>query len=192
MTSLVPPSDLLYGAEGVDLVFGGDTVVSRGTLAVSKAGVTLTGEDGSEYAFTFPQILLHAVCREGVERPSLFMQVEGGLQRGLEEDRDTQDEGTSPPSDVYLIPSDESSLDEIFAALCTGAELNPDVDGDGDIGDAPGMILNGGGSLGGAIEVEGGPMLDETAMMERLSAYDRLLTTGQPIVEGQFDDAENV
>ena len=32
--------------------------------------------------------------------------------------------------------------------------------------------------------------MDEAVMMERLSAYDRLLTTEQPIVDGQFDDAE--
>ena len=146
--------------------------------------------EASAYAFTFPQILLHAVCREGVERPSLFMQVEGELQRGLEEPRDTQGGDSSPPADVYLVPSDESSLDEIFTALCTGAELNPDVDGDGDVGGAPGMIFGGSGSLGETIEGESGPVLDESVIMERLSTYDRLLTTGQPVVDGQFDDAE--
>ena len=107
-------------------------------------------------------------------------QVAGALHTGDGGDAES-------PSEVYLIPSRASDVDDIFEALCTGAELNPDVGGDdGDDANGGGMWFSG---AQGTVGEEGAPM-DEAAMMEQLAAFDRLLVSGPAVVDGQFDDAE--
>lgn len=180
-----PTPGVIYEIKGVDFQVDGETLVAGGLLVVFVDSVVLSGPsaggDGKErYAFTFPQILLHAVCREGVERPSVYMQVEGVEDGG--------DGDAASPSEVYLIPRDAGSVDDIFTALCAGAELNPDIGGadDGDDGNGGEMWFNGAQDMAS----EDGAPMDEAAMMERLAAFDRLLVPSPAIVEGQFDDAE--
>jgi hypothetical protein len=181
-----PPPDVLYAIKGVDYQMDGETLVAGGSLVVFADSVELTGPsaggDGKErYAFTFPQILLHAICREGVERPSVYMQVEGAEDGGNGD--------AAPPSEVYLIPRDAGVVDKIFTALCAGAELNPGIGGadDGDDGNGGEMMwFNGAHDMAS----EDGAPIDEAAVMERLAAFDSLLVPSPAIVEGQFDNAE--
>lgn len=176
------PLDIIYMTQSVDLQIDGKTRVAGGSLTVLKDRIELVKTNGSDrdlYAFTFPQILLHAVCREGVERPSVYMQVED-----IEEDGDGDPESAS---EVYLIPSQASDVDDIFGALCTGAELNPDVGGDDDEAvNSEGMWFSDAQGMVG----EDATSMDEATIMERLAAFDKLLVPSPAVVDGQFDDAE--
>ena len=126
------------------------------------------------------------MCRdlESVPSPCVYLQVEG--YPTPKKDMGGSD-GTECWSncELHLVPSNPSILDDIFSALCTGAELNPDADGVED--SEPNKIFFGSAS---SDEIEGEPVLDDASIQQRLSAYDRLLENSQGIVEGQFDDAD--
>ena len=153
--------ELLIAVDGVELQVAGEAV-GHGALSITSRSVQwAAAKGGASRVFSYPRVLLHAVCRDknSVPRPCIFLQIE--------------EEDDSTCTEVHLVPDDPEVLDRMFAALCQGAELNPDESSAADSG-------GGGEDDGGMVWMNGS---DE----EKLDAFDRLLLTNP--TPGQFDDA---
>jgi len=121
-------------------------ITTGGLLTISSASFRWQKADENlDYEYKWQNIMLHAVVREDVEKPRIFIQLDDN-------------------SEVHLTPA-EDVCDDIFAAMCKAAEMNPDEESKDD--------ENGGWFTRG----------DDDA---KLAGYDALLSGAIP---GQFDDA---
>ena len=77
------------------------------------------------YAIEYPNIALHAVCRDpdAFELPCIFCQL--NIQ-DCEDESATDAENATVISELRLVPANATSLDAIFAAMSACAELHPD------------------------------------------------------------------
>jgi len=128
------------------IVLGNRTTQPVGTLYITtKRLIWLSDVDKQKgYAVDFLSISLHAVSRdpEAYELPCIYAQIETAESDGygdeLEDQNSTNDENLdlSQVTEIRLVPSDPSTLDNIFKVLCACAELNPEpvgeLEGEGD------------------------------------------------------------
>lgn len=91
-----------------------------GKLIITSQRLIWKGENDLEFIVEIPFIVLHAISRdlEGFPIPCIYCQF----------DDKTSFLGKSETDEVYLIPKDESLLQDIFDALSKAAMLNPDPD----------------------------------------------------------------
>ena len=138
----------LYTLSNVAITIN-STTTNSGTITISQPSLRWQNTD-LDYEYKWTSIMLHAVCREGVDQPKILIQLEDNTE-------------------LYITPSTDV-CDDIFAAMCTAAELNPEEDDDNET-NGENVWFNQGD--------------DES----KLAAYDALLSMNG-IVNGQFDDAE--
>ena len=149
MTTFATDEDTpLYTLDNVSITVSSAATTAGGLLTISQPSLRWQLND-IDHEFAWHTIMLHAVVREGVPQPQIFLQLEDNTEIHL-----------TPQTDV---------CDEIFAAMCKAAELNPDDE-----------------------QVDEGEDNNEGSMWFRqdndtkLAAYDDLL---QGVVPGQFEDA---
>ena len=148
MTTFATDEDTpLYTLDNVSITVSSAGTTAGGLLTISQPSLRWQSPD-VDHEFAWHAIMLHAVVREGVPEPQIFLQLDDNTEIHL-----------TPQTDV---------CDEIFAAMCKAAELNPDK------------------------QVDEGEDNNEGSMWFRqdndtkLAAYDNLL---QGVVPGQFEDA---
>lgn len=122
------------------IVLGNRTPEQLGTLYITtKRLIWLSDVDKQKgYGVDFLSISLHAVSRdpEAYPLPCIYAQIETAESDGygdeFEEQNSTNGENIdlSQVTEIRLVPSDPSTLDNIFKVLCTCAELNPEPDGE--------------------------------------------------------------
>jgi nucleotide-sensitive chloride channel 1A len=122
------------------IVLGNRTPEQLGTLYITtKRLIWLSDVDKQKgYAVDFLSISLHAVSRDpdAYQLPCIYAQIEtvesDGYGDELEDQNSTNGENLdlSQVTEIRLVPSDPSTLDDIFKVLCTCAELNPEPDGE--------------------------------------------------------------
>ncbi|KAK6926361.1 Protein ICln/Lot5/Saf5 [Dillenia turbinata] len=133
--------ELVHGQTQVSIALGNRPPFSPGTLYISTKQVVWLSDVEREkgYAVDFFSISLHAVSRdpEAYPAPCIYTQIETGDEEdeeGLEpsdsESNDTLD--LSKITEMRLIPSDPTQLDVLFEVFCECAELNPDLEQDGE------------------------------------------------------------
>ena len=152
-----------------------------GTLFVTTRRVlwlTLAGGDGAGgYAFAYPAIGLHAVCRDptgsGFDAPCIYLQVDG-------DDGANNDGEEGGPVEVRLAPADVGKLEDVFEALSACAALHPGPD---DSDEEGGGVM--GGMMGGGLGMMGGLGLGDGG----LGGLGNGTHDGGP-VPGQFDDPD--
>jgi hypothetical protein len=172
------------------------------------------------FAFLYPSIALHAVCRDpdAFVDPCVFAQLTDGRLNDDDDDDDDGDEGeeegagagaggasssSSSVREVRFHPRGEAFLDPIYNALSECAALHPDADGDDDDdgeggggmagGGMWGMMMSmlGGGGGGSAVGGMGGDGEGEGLLSPSAAAQlERLDAMLQDGVDGRFDDAE--
>ncbi|KAJ9164080.1 hypothetical protein P3X46_023695 [Hevea brasiliensis] len=134
--------EIMHVQPSVAIVIGNRSPESPGTLYIStKKVVWLSDVDRAKgYAVDFLSLSLHAVSRdpEAYPSPCIYTQIE------TEDDGDESDNSDSENNEVLdlskvtemrLVPSDPSQLDNLFQIFCECAELNPEpVDEDDEEG----------------------------------------------------------
>lgn len=82
----------------------------------------------------FESISMHAIANgaDAHAGVSIYIQLDAGDYDDYDNDNDNDNNGDNDTTNVYpemsLIPSDPHLIEEIFRALCDGAERNPDPD----------------------------------------------------------------
>lgn len=126
--------ELIRVQPSVSIVVGTRAPESPGTLYISsKQVVWLSDVDRAKgYVVDFLSLSLHAVSRdpEAYPSPCIYTQIE------TEDDDEDVDEGSdnesvealdlSKVTEMRLVPSDASQLDNLFEIFCECAELNPE------------------------------------------------------------------
>ena len=98
----------LYTLDNVSITLE-STTTEGGLLTISK--LSLRWQLNSvDHEYLWNNIMLHAIVRDNVPQPRIFLQLEDNTEVHL-----------TPPKDV---------CDDIFAAMCKAAELNPDDEAD--------------------------------------------------------------
>eukprot|EP01018_Ginkgo_biloba_P019762 Gb_09109 [translate_table: standard] len=122
------------------IVLGDRSPEQPGTLFITtKRLVWLSDVDKQKgYSVDFLSISLHAVSTdpEAYPLPCIYAQIESmetdGYGDELEEPDSVSDEhlDLSLVTEMRLVPSDASTLDNLFRVLCACAELNPEPNGE--------------------------------------------------------------
>uniref|UniRef100_A0A7N0V4K2 Chloride conductance regulatory protein ICln n=1 Tax=Kalanchoe fedtschenkoi TaxID=63787 RepID=A0A7N0V4K2_KALFE len=125
--------EFMHVQPGVAIALGDRSPDAPGTLYITtKQVVWLSDVDGARgYAVDFLSISLHAVSRdpEAYPSPCIYAQIETGAD---EDDSEGSDLESNEPHDLSsitemrLVPSDPSQLDNLFEIFCECAELNPE------------------------------------------------------------------
>ena len=149
-TSVVTPLPLSGAAPGSLILLDGEVVrheesntqlvLNSTTVGSGKLFVTtyrlawvpdVAGSQG--YAIEYPNIVLHAVCRDldAYSKPCIFCQL--NADEGSDNDDATASVGgASTISDLRLIPASAAALDSVFEAMSACQALHPDIDDDED------------------------------------------------------------
>lgn len=125
--------ELMHVQPGVSVVLGNRPPESPGTLYIStKQVVWLSDVDREKgYAIDFLSLSLHAVSRdpEAYPSPCIYTQIETEADEEDSEGSDSESNETldlSKITEMRLVPSDDSQLDNLFEIFCECAELNPE------------------------------------------------------------------
>ncbi|PON89452.1 ICln [Trema orientale] len=125
--------ELMHVQPLVSVVLGNRPPESPGTLYISTKKVVWLSDVDKEkgYAVDFLSLSLHAVSRdpEAYPSPCLYTQIETGSDEDESEDSDSETNGVvdlSKITEMRLVPSDPSQLDQLFEIFCECAELNPE------------------------------------------------------------------
>lgn len=132
--------ELMHVQPSVAIAVGSHQLESPGTLYIStKRVIWLSDNDVTKgYAVDFLSISLHAVSRdpEAYPSPCIYTQIEIEDDEGSEsEESDSElveDVNLSKVTEMRLVPSDPSQLDNLFDIFCQCAELNPEPNEDGE------------------------------------------------------------
>ena len=141
------------------------------------------------FAAPFTSVTMHAVSRGGgdggFDRPCIYAQVEGappdgvktgGEEKEKEEEEEEEDGGGGggvgvddfdEMTELRLVPTDPSALDDVFNTMSECAAMNPDDDDDDDDGGG------GGGGGGFYYDEAGGFYYDEAAVANGAGAAER-------------------
>ena len=144
----------LYTLDNVTLTTTDSTPQTNGVLTLTKSSLRWQKLE-FQHEFSWLNIMLHAVVRKDVDHPRIFLQLDDNTE-------------------IHLTPHNDV-CDEIFAAMCKAAEMNPDIsdvtaEGNHDDDESDGVWFGGDNE-------------------SKLAAYDQLLSMGNgSIVPGQFDD----
>jgi nucleotide-sensitive chloride channel 1A len=163
---------------------GDDVVGTVGTLYLTTRRVVFFPDaaGAAGFAAPFTSVTMHAVSRGGgdggFDRPCIYAQVEGAPPDGVktggeetekEEEEEEEDGGGGggvgvddfdEMTELRLVPTDPSALDDVFNTMSECAAMNPDDDDDDDD--------DGGGGGGG-----GGFYYDEAAVANGAGAAER-------------------
>ncbi|KAK3147813.1 hypothetical protein QOZ80_3BG0287070 [Eleusine coracana subsp. coracana] len=192
--------ELVRVDHAASLALGSRAPEAPGTLFVTTRRVIWLSdaEKGKGFAVDFLDITLHAVSRdlEAYPSPCIYTQIETEVD--TDEEADESDPGAngeldlSRVSEMRIIPSDPSQLDELFDVFCHCAELNPDPnsEGTGENGWFHGEDMAAGGWVHGDDD-----MVDEndleTHPIGQNGGYDLNLSINELQINDQrFEDAE--
>ncbi|KAK1262546.1 Chloride conductance regulatory protein ICln [Acorus gramineus] len=124
--------ELMHVQPGVSIALGNRAPEPSGTLFISTERVVWLsdGERTKGYGVDFVSISLHAVSRDpdAYSSPCIYCQID----KGDDEESDgsdsecNEDLDLSKISEMRLIPSDPSQLDNLFNIFCECAALNPE------------------------------------------------------------------
>ncbi|KAM7491728.1 hypothetical protein LguiA_034649 [Lonicera macranthoides] len=125
--------ELMHVQQGVSIVLANRPPESPGTLYITtKQVVWLSDVDRAKgYAVDFLSVSLHAVSRdpEAYPSPCLYTQIETGAEDDGSDSSDSESNETldlSRITEMRLVLSDPSQLDNLFEVFCECAELNPE------------------------------------------------------------------
>ncbi|KAI8065288.1 regulator of volume decrease after cellular swelling-domain-containing protein [Gongronella butleri] len=119
-------SDLTVRYTG-DAALGGGMDVIQGALYVCESMLYFYSEAvHSGIAVEYPDVIIHAISRQDT-RPSIYCQLDAGLffpSQQLPADEDQDDLVT----ELFFMPDDPETLEDIYLALSECAALHPDLD----------------------------------------------------------------
>ena len=121
-----------YTKRGVGIAFSSEgPIVEAVDLFVTSSRIILIGKTLA-LDFDVPYVILHAVTRD----PASYSQPCVYCQLDCEEEDEEEEVATIPllfpKGEMFLVPSDEADLKEIFNAFSHAALLNPDPPEDGE------------------------------------------------------------
>mmetsp|Transcript_15568 Transcript_15568/g.18737 ORF Transcript_15568/g.18737 Transcript_15568/m.18737 type:complete len:219 (-) Transcript_15568:161-817(-) len=123
--------ELKHVQPSVSWVVGNDVLCEdEGSLYITTRRVVwLSNVDQAKgYCVTYLAMTMHAISRDpqAYPKPCIYTQIEDGGACDGDDDEDIS------ITELRIVPSDASSLDEIFRALCDCAAMNFDPDAEGD------------------------------------------------------------
>ena len=147
---------ILHTASSTSLYIA-DKLIGVGTLYVTSAFVRfVSGNDSDdEVRIDYPAIILHAITRDTstFPQPCIYCQcaveaVHADSPDDTSADNNAESDGSGADEicveEVRIAPNDTSFLEDIFAAMCRGAALNPDTHNATDDDDDDAFIYNDG------------------------------------------------
>lgn len=117
-----------YCLDDVEINFSAEKPpVGVGKLFVTSKRVIWLGRDESAFDFDVPYIALHAVTRDAdsYPKPCVYCQLDVDEECN-DEGSDDEEASDETPDEMFLIPSCEENLSDIFSALSAAALNNPD------------------------------------------------------------------
>jgi hypothetical protein len=117
---LAEDETLNYRLDNVEVAYSAENVLGTGNLFITTRRVIILSPNAFTLDMDVPFVVLHAISRsmESYPKPAIYCQ----LNQSDEEE----------PDELYLAPSDDAKLREIFDAFCVAAENNPDPPEDGE------------------------------------------------------------
>jgi len=184
----------------VSLYFKPTDSYGPGRIFITNRRIIWTN-DQAVFDFDVPYISLHAVSRDPSSFPLPCLYCQLGLGDDDEGDHEEEEDEFSEPSELYLVPKDESTLITLFEAFSRAALLNPDPVEEGDELDDD----DGGDLIYNIDEVQLGA--EQARMLDHLESVFTFPATseyggggGDPLLvdvngvhvvdEAQFDDAD--
>eukprot|EP01066_Platyproteum_vivax_P017185 Platyproteum_vivax@DN7311_c1_g1_i1.p1 len=120
---LFDAEEISFTEENVEWHLGGN-LEGKGKLHLTTERVIwLSTEDNKAYAVTYPDIVLHAVCRDldSFPKPCLYCQISF-----TEEENDSNDIEDLDIPELRIIPANDTVLDELFQKFAEMSAMHPD------------------------------------------------------------------
>ncbi|XP_018586174.1 methylosome subunit pICln-like [Scleropages formosus] len=140
-----PPCEGVRHEEPETTAFLDGKGLGSGTLCVAETRVSWFDGSGMGFSVEYPAISLHAISRDTSAHPqehlylmvnSRFHHEESDMRSQADEAQEEEEENessddsqsSSPITEIRFIPSDKSSLESMFSAMCECQALHPDPD----------------------------------------------------------------